>query len=158
MAEYGIVMKIAEIQGNINLDGFVEAIGVTSVQFSAGASSAPSPDATAKSSATVSSVDVTFQASKWTAELLQACEAIKVFPKVEIMQLAQAVDAAGMAKPSTLQKLTLTNAVLVAVSNTWNPGATDREAAISFEFDKLLYEVGTKPADFTVRNVTEKAV
>ena len=77
---------------------------------------------------------------------------------VTLVQLAQTVDKASTAKPTVVQKLTLTNAVVTSIQQGWDNGDGARSASVSLSFDKILFEIGTKPADFTLKNFTDKAV
>lgn len=161
MAEYGIVMGIenGKIQGNCQLEGYKGHILVDSVQFGSAASrtSVGGGLKNTRTSVDQSAVTVTFQAGKWTAELMQSLYSMAVLSEVTLTQIAQAVDKTAAGAPTVVQKLTLTNAVVTMLSQSWLDIPGPRSAQLSFEFDKILYEIDTKPADFTLRNITEGA-
>ena len=157
MADYGIVMKLADIKGNIKVAGHEDTIGVLGIDFSSGAQRVGAGfGAKDSTSVSVSNVNVIIHAGKWTAELFQALYNLKKIGDVEITQLAQAVDKAAAAAPTVLQKIKLTGARLVNVAQTFD-GDQDRTASITFEFDKILWELDKKTADFVVRNITDGA-
>jgi len=160
MAEYGIVVGIKDIKGNCQLEGFKEQILADAVEFGSGAARVGTGFGTKDSvSVTQSSVSVTMNASKWTAELMQACYNLVKLGDVTITQLAQSVDKSSQGAPSVIQKLTLTNAMVTSVSQTWQPSdGVQRTIGVVFEFDKILLEIDKKPADFTVKNTTTGAV
>jgi type VI protein secretion system component Hcp len=157
MAEYGIVMKIKDIKGNIQLADYKECIGVLAVIFSS-AASRTSAGFGAKDSTSVSVAPITAEihAGKWTPEIMQACYNLTKLGDVVFTQLAQSVDKESKGTPTVLQTLTLTNARCIAVGQSFQ-GDGERTASLQFEYDKILLEVDKKPADFTVRNVTEGA-
>ena len=157
MAEYGIVMKIKDIKGNIQLPDYKETIGVVALLFSS-AASRTSAGFGAKDSTSVSVAPVTVEihAGKWTPEIMQACYNLSKLGDVVFTQLAQSVDKESKGAPTVLQTLTLTNARCIAVGQTFQ-GDGDRTASLQFEYDKILLEIDKKPADFTVRNITEGA-
>jgi len=158
MAEYGIVMSIKDIKGNIQVDGYKETIGVHSAQF-ASAASRTSAGFGAKDSTSVSvaPIQVVINAGKWTAEIMQACYNLKKLGDIVISQLAQSVDKEAKGKPTVLQTMTLSGARCIGVAQQFEGGGGDRSAVLMFEYDKILLEANKKPADFTVRNVTEGA-
>jgi len=157
MAEYGIVCKIKDIEGNIKVEGYDKTIGVHSLEFASAASRVGSGFGSKDSiSVNASNVTVNIHAGKWTAEILQACYMLKKLGDVVFTQLAQSVDKESKAKPTVLQTMTLTNARCINVGQYFG-GDSERTASLVFEFDKILIEIDKKPADFTVRNITEGA-
>lgn len=158
MAEYGIVMKINNIKGNIKVEGYAETIGCLNLSFTS-AASRTSAGFGAKDSTSVSAapINVAIHAGKWTAEIMQACYNLKKLGDVVFTQLAQSVDKEAKGKPTVLQTITLTGARCIGVSQVFEGGGADRVATLTFEYDKILLESNKKPADFTVRNVTEGA-
>lgn len=161
MAEYGIVIGFEKIKGNCQLEGFKEYMLVDSVSFGS-VSTRTSVGGTSIQNTRVSvdqsSVSLSMQAGKWTAELLQALYSVADVGKVTIAQLGQSVDKTSTAAPTVIQKLTLTKTVITSVSQNWVEAAGPRQLALTLEFDKILFEIGDKPADFTLRNITEGAV
>jgi type VI protein secretion system component Hcp len=161
MAEYGIVAVIKDIKGNCQLDKYKDGILVESCSFGSSARrfAIGVNDATnARISVSQTNVTLTMLAGKWTVELFQALFASKKLGDVVITQIAQAVDKKATAEPTPIQKITLSNAHLTSLNNVWTEGAESRQVTVEIEFDKILYEQGVKPADFTVRNVTTGAV
>ena len=157
MAEYGIVMSIKDIKGNIQVEGYKETIGCLGVSFASAASRTSSGSAVKDStSVSCAPVQVTMHAGKWTAELLQATYNLKKLGDVVLTQLAQSVDKEAKGKPTVLQQMTLTNARCINLGLMFE-GGTDRVANLVFEYDKILIEIDKKPADFTVRNITTGA-
>lgn len=159
MAEYGIVMKIDEIKGNCQLEGYKEAILVSTVSFGSGAHRMQTGLGSSKGRTSVnqSAVTLMVMGGKWVAELQNALYTLQHFPKVEIVQLGQAIDPTTVPAPEIIQKLTLTNAVLTSVDQGWTADAGGRYASLSFEFDKFLLEIGQKSAAYVLRNITEGA-
>ena len=159
MADYGIVVGIKDIKGNCQLEAYKEYLTADGLSFgSAGVRVGAGFGAKDHVSVTQSAVDVQLHAGKWTAELLQACYNLKKLGDVTLVQLAQAVDKAAEATPSVIQKLTLTNAMVTAISQTWTASeGSARTFNVTFEFDKILLEIDKKPADFTVKNTTTGA-
>lgn len=159
MAEYGIVMKIAEIKGNCQLEGYKEGILVTTVSFGSAAIRMQTGMGSSKARTSVnqSAVTLTAMGGKWIAELQNALYTLQHFPTVEIVQLGQAIDATTVPAPEIIQKLTLTNAVLTSVDQSWSIDIGPRQVSMSFEFDKFLLEIGQKPAAYVLRNITEGA-
>lgn len=158
MAEYGIVMSIKDIKGNIKVEGYADTMGCLDVQFSSAASRTSGGfGAKDSTSVNVAPVIVVINAGKWTAEIMQACYNLKKLGDVVITQLAQSVDKEAKGKPSVLQTMTLSGARCIGVSQSFDGGGSDRIAVLTFEYDKILMEANKKPADFTVRNVTEGA-
>jgi type VI protein secretion system component Hcp len=158
MAEYGIVMKIKDIKGNIQLADYKENIGCLAVIFSSAASRTSAGfGAKDSTSVSVSPITVEIHAGKWTPEIMQACYNLSKLGDVVLTQLAQSVDKESKGTPTVLQTLTLTNARCIAVGQSFT-GDGDRTASLQFEYDKILLEIDKKPADFTVRNITEGAI
>jgi type VI protein secretion system component Hcp len=158
MAEYGIVLKINDIKGNIKVAGYEDTIGVLGLEFASAASRTGAGfGAKDSTSVTAAPVSATIHAGKWTAELLQACYNLKLLGDVVFTQLAQSIDKESTAKPTVLQTMTLVNARVTNVGLSFE-GDTQRVAGIQIEYDKILMEIGKKPADFTVRNTTAGAV
>lgn len=161
MAEYGIVIGFEKIKGNCQLAGFkeymlVEAVSFSSVSLRTSVGGASIKDT--RVSVEQSPVTVTLQAGKWTAELLQALYSVADVGTVTIAQLGQSVDKNSTAAPSVIQKVTLTKTVITGLQQAWFEAAGPRSLAMTLEFDKILFEIGDKPADFTLRNITEGAV
>lgn len=157
MADYGIVMKLKDIKGNIKVAGHEDTIGVLGLEFSSAAQRVGAGfGAKDSTSVSCSNVNVEIHAGKWTAELFQALYNLKKIGDVEFKQLAQAVDKQASAAPTILQTITLAGARLVNVAQTFQ-GDGDRTASLTFEFDKILYTIDKKNADFVVRNITEGA-
>lgn len=159
MAEYGIVMTIKDIKGNVALEGYKDAILVDNVSFGSAAdrTSTGGNLKGARTSVEQSAVNLSLAAGKWTAELLQACYIVKKLGDVVITQLGQSVDKNSTAAPTVIQKLTLTNAVVTGISQGWSANDGPRTLGMSLEFDKILLEIDKKPADFTLRNITAGA-
>ncbi len=162
MAEYGIVLTNSKMKGNVQLADFKDAIPVQHVSFSSSAQKTGTRKeggvSTPKLSIEQSPVSVEMRAGKWIAEFQQCCYDVVSIGDVVITQLGQTIDKNPSAKPTVLQKITLTNAVVTSIQQGWDNGDGPRSASISFSFDKILFEIGTKPADFTLKNFTEKAV
>ncbi len=162
MAEYGCLFQNAKIKGNVTLPDFKECIPVGHVSFSSSATKTGTRKeggvSVPKLSIEQSPVSLEMRAGKWTAELQQALYDVVSIGDVVIVQLAQTVDKASTAKPTVIQKITLTNATVSSVQQSWDNGDGARSAAVSFSFDKILFEIGTKPADFTLKNHTNDAV
>jgi type VI protein secretion system component Hcp len=158
MAEYGIVLGIEGIKGNCALKGYENNMLVDSVAF--GSSSSRSGQGIKNRSLTIDQTPVTLviSAGTWVAELQQACYVNKNLKKAVIAQLAQGVDKKTTAEPSIIQKVTLTNPVCISVEQAWTSDDAPRMVNITFMFEKILFEIDKKPADFTMRNFTAGAV
>lgn len=159
MAEYGIVMGIDTIKGNCALSDYKDHLLVDSVSFNSAASRTSSGGGLKGTSTSVdqSPIEITVTAGKWTAELLQALYSVTDLGDVKIFQLGQAIDKTSTAAPTVIQKLTLSNAVLANVGQHWSASDGPRMLTLTLEFDKILFEIGTVPADFTLRNITAGA-
>ncbi len=160
-ADYGLVVQIGKIRGNVTLSGFKDGIGATHCSFSSSAHRAGVGKVVGAGGKVVieqSSVLVDVRAGKWIAEFQQACYDASSVGDVVISQIGAVTDSKADAVPAVLQKVTLTNALVTSVQQSWDNGDGARSASISFSFDKILFEIGTKPADFTLRNITAKAV
>jgi type VI protein secretion system component Hcp len=159
MAEYGIVVGIKDIKGNCQLEGYKEQILGESVSFGSSQMRTQTGGGVANTRTSVeqSPVTLSIAAGKWTAELLQALYVVKRVGDVVITQLGQSVDKNSTAAPTVIQKLTLTNAVITGCAQAWMTVDGPRTLTLSLEFDKILLEIGGKPADFTLRNITAGA-
>ncbi len=172
-AEYGLMVKIANIMGNVTLSGFADCIPAAHCSFSSSAhrtgttkgglagvvaDKEAASQGVPKLSVQRSDVSLEIRAGKWLAELQQASFNVAPIGDVVISQLGQAVDTNAKAAPTVIQKITLTNAIVTSVQQDWDTGDGPRSASISFSFDKILFEIGTKPADFVLRNITATAV
>jgi len=160
MAEYGIVLAIKDIKGNCALEGHKDAILANSVSFGSSATRTSTGGNLkgARVSVEQTSVSVDILGGKWVAELLNACYIVKKLGDVVITQLGQSVDKNTTAAPTVIQKVTLTNAVVVGVNQGWSAqDSGPRMVSLTFEFDKFLLDIAGKPADFTVRNITAGA-
>lgn len=158
MAEYGIVLVVDGIKGNFELNGYKGGIAVNSVSFGSSSVRTGYGIKERRISVDQGEVSLDIAAGVWVAELQQACYISKNLKKVVITQLAQAVDKKSTAEPAVVQKVTLTNPVVMAVNQAWDSGDGPRVASVSLMFEKILFEIGTKPADFTLRNFTAGAV
>jgi hypothetical protein len=107
-----------------------------------------------------SAVTVTMPLGKWIAELQEACYLRKNLGEITLVQLGQAIDKNATAKPTVMQTLKLTNAVVTAIQQSWTAGDGPRVVGVSFLFEKFLLELGDKGpvADFTLRNFSAGAV
>jgi hypothetical protein len=107
-----------------------------------------------------SAVTVTMPLGKWVAELQEACYLRKNLGEITLVQLGQAIDKNATAKPTVMQTLKLTNAVVTAITQSWMAGDGPRVVGVSFLFEKFLLELGDKGpiADFTLRNFSAGAV
>lgn len=160
-AEYGMMVHVAKIKGNVTLYGFKDGIVADHCSFSSSAHRAGDGKVAGAGGKLVieqSAVLVDVRAGKWIAEFQQACYDASSVGDVVISQIGAVTDSKAEAVPAVLQKVTLTNAVVTSVQQSWDNGDGARSASISFSFDKILFEIGTKPADFTLRNITSKAV
>jgi hypothetical protein len=160
MAEYGIVVGFEKIKGNIQIPDYKEWIGCDSVTFSSYAQKVHVggvSDKNARKSVTQSNVNLVIGTSKWAAELQQALYNTTPLGKVQIVQLAQAVDKNSTAAPTVIQKVTLTDAYIVDAAASWAYNVFHRSMSLTLNFAKILFEIGSKPADFTLRNITEGA-
>lgn len=158
MADYGIVVGIKDIKGNCALSDFKEFILGDVVSFGSSSSRSGKGITGTRISVDQTPVTVQIQAGKWVAEIQQACYVSKNVGDVTIVQLAQAIDKNSTAKPTVVQKLTLTNAAVVSVEQSWTVDDQPRMVGVTFNFQKILLEIGTKPADFTLKNYTAGAV
>jgi type VI protein secretion system component Hcp len=158
MAEYGIVVGIKDIKGNCSLTDFKDNILAEAVSFSSSSMRSGKGIKNTRISVDQSPVTVQILAGSWVAELQNACYICKNIGDVTITQLAQSVDKTTTAKPTIIQKLTLTKAVVVSVDQNWNTGDGVRTAGVTFMFEKILLEIDKKPADFTLKNFTAGAV
>jgi hypothetical protein len=158
MAEYGIMVGFKDIKGNSQLADFKEYIPASNCSF--GSSSTRTGKGITNTRISVDQTPVTVQvlAGKWVAEIQNACYNVQNVGDVTIVQLGQAVDKASQAKPTVIQKLTLTKAVVVSVEQAWDTGDSDRYVGVTFSFEKILLEIDKKPADFTLRNFSSGAV
>jgi hypothetical protein len=159
MAEYGIVVGFKNIKGNCQLEGYKEQLLGSDVTFGSSSHRTAVGGGLKNTRVSVdqSAITVHLLAGKWTAELLQALYDVKTVGDVTITQIAQAVDKNTTAAPTVIQKLTLTKAVLTNLSQGWSTADGPRTIAVTLEFDKILLEIDKKPADFTLRNITEGA-
>lgn len=158
MAEYGIVLGIEGIKGNSALKGYENNILVEAVSFGSMSMRTGYGIKDRRISVEQTPVTVTITAGSWVAELQQACYISKNLKKAVITQIAQAVDKKTTAEPSVVQKLTLTNPVIISVDQSWSEFDGPRLVGVTFMFEKILFEIDKKPADFTVRNFTAGAV
>jgi hypothetical protein len=158
MAEYGIMVGFKKIKGNSQLADFKEFIPASGCSFSS--SSARSGKGITNRRITIDQTPVTatLLAGQWVAELQEAAYNVENVGDVTIVQLSQEVDKASQAKPTVVQKLTLSNAVIVSVDQAWDTGDGDRFVGVTLKFEKILLEIDKKPADFTLRNFTAGAV
>lgn len=157
MAEYGIMVGIKDIKGNSQVPGFEDQILAMSASFGSNAqrTNVGGGAKGERSSVEQSAVTVEVLAGKWTAELLQALYSVATVGDVTITQLAQAVDKDAKGAPTVIEKLTLSKAVLTAVSQGWTTQDGPRTLSITFEFEKVLLDIDKKHADFTLRNITK---
>lgn len=159
MAEYGIMMQINSIKGNVALSDYKDAIGVTQLAFSGSAvrhgTAVKSSDST---SVSVGAVNLIIHAGKWTAEILNALYNVTDLGDVTLTQLAQSVDSQASAAPTVIQKIVLSNTHVVACSQSIDGGGVDRSAAVMLEFSHIVHTIDTKTADFITKNWVEKAV
>ena len=88
----------------------------------------------------------------------QACYVSKNLKEAKITQLAQQVDSKASAEPTIVQKITLTNPVVDSLTQGWDTGDGPRLVTISINFEKILFEIDKKTADFTNKNFTAGAV
>jgi type VI protein secretion system component Hcp len=159
MAEYGIVMQIQSIKGNIALSGYADAIGVHTLSFTASATRhGTAVKAADSTSVNVNDVNVLIHAGKWTAELLAALYNVTDLGDVTISQLAQSVDGQATAAPTLIQKIVLSHCHITAVAQAMEGGGTDRDAALTLEFSHIVHSFDAKTADFITKNWVEKAV
>lgn len=156
--EFWIMGQFGTIQGNAESNGHKDAIPVQHVSFSSSAQKsgkkADGAGKVGKLSIEQSPVSVEIRAGKWVAELQQACYDQTPIGDVVLWQLGAVTEKGAEVR----QTLTLTNAVVTSVQQAWDNGDGARSASVSFSFDKILFKIGTKPADFTLRNITAKAV
>ena len=158
MAEYGVVLGIQDIKGNCALSGYENNILAEAVSFGSSSMRVGYGIKDRRISVDQTPVSVTILAGAWVAELQQACYISKNLKKAVIAQLAQAVDKKATAAPTVIQKLTLTNPVVVAVDQGWDASDGPRLVTVTFMFEKILLEIDAKPADFTLRNFAAGAV
>lgn len=156
--QLSIIGHFGSIQGDAESGGGNGPILIQHVSFSSSASkSGKNAGGSAKGgklSVEQSPVSVEMRAGKWVAEFQQACYDQTPIGDVVLAQFG----AAGEKGAEVQQKVTLTNAVVTSVQQAWDTDDGPRTASISFSFDKILLQIGTKPADFTLRNITDKAV
>lgn len=159
MAEYGIMLQIGTIKGNVALADYKEAIGVIGMNYSASAvrhgTAVKAADST---SVSVNSVNLIIHAGKWTAEILNALYNVTNLGDVTLTQLAQSVDSQASAAPTVIQKIVLSNTLITSCSQTIEGGGTDRSAAITLEFSHIVHTFDAKTSDFITKNWVEKAV
>lgn len=158
MAEYGIVLQIDDIKGNCALSGYDKAILVENVTFGSSSNRTGYGIKDRRISVYSSEVSLTVAFGPWCAEMQAACYHRKNLGKAIITQLAQQVDSKTTAEPTVVQKITLTNPVLESVSQSWDSGDGPRLVIVSLNFEKILFEIDKKTADFTNRNFTAGAV
>ncbi len=158
MAEYGIVMVVEGIKGNCALKGYEGGILAEAVNFGSSSTRTGYGIKDRRISVDQSPVSLTIAAGSWVAELQQACYISKNLKKIVISQLAQAVDKKATAEPTVVQKLTLENPVVTHIEQSWDSGDSPRVVSMGLMFEKILFEVDKKPADFTLKNFTAGAV
>lgn len=158
MAEYGIVLGIEGIKGNCALKGYENNILVETVSFGSMSMRTGYGIKDRRITVEQTPVSLTITAGSWVAELQQACYISKNLKQAVLTQLAQGVDKKTTAEPSVVQKVTLTNPVIVSVEQSWTEMDSPRVVGITLMFEKILLEIDKKPADFTVRNFTAGAV
>jgi len=159
MAEYGIVMKIDTIKGNVQLADYADNIGVQAMSM-VGSAMRSGTGVGAKDSVSVrvSQVAVTISAGKWTAELLNACYNLTNLGKVVLTQIAQSVDNTATAKPTVIQTITLDDCTIASCSQAMEGGGGDRMASLTLEFSHITHAIDSKSADFQTRNINTKAI
>lgn len=140
MPHYGIVAKIGAVKGNLTVDGYVDHMEVHSIQYAASAIRTESGGKT-KSHVSVrqNEVSVIMRAGSYTAEMMQHLLNTFIYPEVLFTQLGQAVDGEKAGKPSVLQTLKLTNAVLVSMSQGWR-GDEGKDRSVTLTFEAEMYE------------------
>lgn len=158
MAEYGIVMTIEDIKGNCALAGYEKGILAEAVSFGSSSMRTGYGIKDRRISIDQGPVTISILFGSWVAEFQQACYISKNLKKAVIAQLAQQVDKKAEAAPTVVQKLTLTSPVVQSIDQAWDSGDGPRLVNITFNFEKILFEIDTKPADFTNRNFTAGAV
>jgi type VI protein secretion system component Hcp len=158
MAEYGIVLAIEDIKGNCAIKGYENAILTSSASFGSSSTRTGVGVKDRRISVEQSPIQLQISAGTWVAELQQACYIRKNLKQAIITQLAQPVDKKATAEPNIVQKITLTNPVIVSVEQGWDSGDGPRMVGLTLMFEKILLEIDKKPADFTLRNFTAGAV
>jgi type VI protein secretion system component Hcp len=159
MAEYGIMVGFKKIKGNSQLADFKEYIPAQACTFGSSSTRSGGNSPTKRHiSIEQTPITVVLLAGQWVAEIQEACYGKEAVGDVIIAQLAQEVDKQSQAKPTVVQKLTLTNAIIVSVEQAWDTGDSDRFVNVTFMMEKILLEIDKKPADFTLRNFTAGAV
>lgn len=158
MAEYGIVLKLDDIKGNCVLKGYEDAILVEAVSFGSSSMRVGYGIKDRRISVDQSPITLEIAFGPWVAELQAACYISKNLKKAVLTQLAQQVDNKATAEATSLQQITLENPVVDSVTQGWTSGDGPRTVSISFNFEKILFNIHTKVADFTNRNFTAGAV
>lgn len=159
MAEYGIMLQVTNINGNVQLADYTNAIGVLS--FAVGGSAVrhgTAVKANDSASVSVSGVTLLIHAGKWTAELLNALYNVTDLGDVTITQLAQSVDSQASAAPTVIQKFVLSNCHVTALSQSLEGGGTDRMASVQLDFSHIVHTFDAKTSDFITKNWVAKAV
>jgi len=161
MAQFGIFVafgddKSAKIKGNSAVAGYEGWVLGETMQFG---SSAQRTDGAKgkkdmKATANMGSIQLTLHGGSATAEIYKTCFATQSLATVHIHQCLQPVDKASNQAPTLVQKIDLKEVYITGVSEIWNPEG-ERSVAIELEFAHFMLTVGTKPADFTVRNLTK---
>ena len=159
MADYGIMLSISTIKGNVTLADYKDQIGVVSLSWSGSAFRAQNAvKSKGNISVTVTPVTLLIHSGKWTAELLNALYNNTDLGQVTITQIGQADDNAAKQAPQVIQKIVLDSTMVSAVSQGMEGGGSDRMAQITLEYTHILHTVDTKNADFTLKNFTSGAV
>ncbi len=163
MAQFGIFVafgddKSAKIKGNSAVAGYEGWVLGHSVSYNTSAhrTDGPTGKLDGKVVANIGNLGLMLHGGSATAEMYKALFATQQFAKIHIHQCLQPADAASKQQPELIQKIDLTLAYITGVNELWLPGG-ERSVAIDLEFGHFMVTVGTKPADFTVRNITKAA-
>jgi hypothetical protein len=159
MASYGLLVKFPKIKGSTQLPApYTETVPALTVTYVASSERTATGGGANKATVSVTQDDIqiTVVDGPWTAEFLDAVYTPRALGDVEVMQVAQAIDAQTQGAGTTLQKLTLVNAVMTGCENSWKSGESGSTTVdIAITCEKILYEFGLKKADFILRNVTK---
>ena len=161
MAQFGIFVafgddKSATIKGNSAVAGYEGWVLGHTMQYGASAmrTDGAKGKKDTKATASMSGISLSLHGGSATAEMYKSLFATQKIAKVHIHQCLQPVNSSSGQKPELIQKIDLTDVYITGVAEAWTPDG-ERSVSIELECAHFMLTVGTKPADFTLRNLTK---
>ena len=151
MAGRLIVMKNAtdQIKGNCEADGYAEWLKLEHISFSVGAALTPGEDT---GSVHQSAITMVIPFGPWVAELQQRLFHGKELGDVEIVEIAQAVDAEKKKTWKKVRELKLVQGWVEGVNHGWN--GISPSVSVSLQYTDVTFSWGDKVAHY---NRSEKS-